>query len=72
MNKIKYVKNYLELYLVAFVEVLMAVLDGTFLLGVCPVQELLLEQGGLVVLCQPSKHSPVWTALAFPAPDRGR
>lgn len=43
VNKIKYVKNYLELYLVAFVEVLMAVLDGTFLLGVCPVQELLLE-----------------------------
>jgi len=31
-----------------------------------PVQELLLEQDGLVVLRQPAKYGPVWAPLALP------
>ena len=44
---------------------LLAALRGRRL-RLAPVQELLLEQDGLVVLRQPAEDGPVWTALAFP------
>lgn len=39
--------------------------------GVTPVQELLFEQGGFIVLSQSAEHCPVRTTLAFPAGEAG-
>lgn len=36
----------------------------------CPVQELLLEESRLIVLCNAAKQSPVGTPLAFPEDRR--
>lgn len=38
--------------------------------GVAPVDELLFEQSGFIVLSQSSKHRPVWATLTFPTTQK--